>query len=377
MTLPLARTIVRRRRVPLALACAAHLACATPLQAQTTGPIILSPSAVLATDLNPGGTLLIGDLPSFPVTLQWRVPASRSSRELRPVRASSFQVCFYEQGATHDCRARSGTVAVLDVAGTALVTRPVTPSSWWDRYFRRRPPDLTYEYVATLPQSALDKALDWVVIACGGDVRPSCSQSSARSLAFTARDIAIRRIDSHKDTLLGVSAYIEVRNDGRTRGEPFSVVTRAWEVLPNAAGTYVLTDLNDPDVLPTDTVITLRGETYSVASYRQDGRPTGDILGFHRAVFASATWRRDEAEVPQGLPAGQPLRAGTCPTENDPCPTTAMSVLNCNGDVLCWLAPRRTQRPTAFVMHAVVNPGNDYDFDQPDNQDFRRRIILN
>lgn len=372
-----ARRTVRRRNAVLTTALAICLAGVASVHAQSTTPITLSRAPVFATGLSPGDTMLIGDIPGFQVTLHWRAVTSRSETGLPPVRVSSFQVCFYETGTTHDCRARTGVIAMIDVAGNTLTARAIESVPWWDRFFRKRTPDMEYDYVATLPAAALDKPLEWIVIACGGVPKASCSQSTSRRLSFTARDIAIPRIDSQRDSALGVAAYIEVRNDGRTSNEPFVVETTAWEVLPDANGTAALREITDPSVRDTDTVVTASGATYSVQEYRRDGRPTDDIRGFHRAGFGYAQWVRHEPEVPPGVPAGQPLQAGTCLNATDPCPTLPMRVLNCDGDLLCWLAPQRTQRPAAFVMHSIVNRGNDYDFDKADNQDVKGRIILN
>jgi len=296
----------------------------------------------------------------------------------KPVAAAAFHLCFFDSGATHDCVKRTGIRLWMDVPGSGLTSRVIDPLSWLERLKGKRIPRIDYEFTAVLPADLLDRNLQWTVIACGQPPRQGCAQGRSRQLSLTARDLAIKRIDSQRQGQLGVAARIEVRNDGRTVNDPYEIVTEAWEVLPDAGGGDTLRDINDPAVLPTDTVVTVKGETYTVAEYRTSGRATGDIRGFHRAgSFAHTIWHRHESQFPPGVPIGQPLQPGTCANDTDPCPSTAQSVLACDGDTLCYLAAQRTTRPTAFVMHARLLLGNLPDFDPSDNEAFKGRIILN
>lgn len=329
-------------------------------------PIVVSQSPVSATDLSPGDTLLIGDIPTSRVTFHWRSLGAQRSPELRPVNATSFRLCFYVSGAQHDCLAGTGTVAVVAAGGAGFSSTEVTSVSWWDRMTNRRTPTMDYQYAAALPQTVLDRNLEWLVVSCTHSQKQRCSQSRPRHLTLTARDLAVADINADSSGRNGVQPKIKVRNDGRATGGSFTVETRAWEVLPDGSNPRSLKNIGDSNVQGSDIVITRQGELISVADYRSRGLSTLEIIGFHRPGFAQASWTRRNLNEPVPVAAGTPLRPGTC-TAGEDCSAQTAEFRACDDTVTdCSIQATTQTRPVAFVVFARVT-SQPFDFELADN----------
>jgi hypothetical protein len=343
---------------------AAQSRTATPVSGYDFGTTLVPR---VSTPIEPVDTMLIGDIPASTVTLKWsQLPPTKtgSGTAVAPV---TFYPCFWVSGTEHDCRARSGLIALLEVPVNAANRTVVDPLHGWEIFTRKRVPRIDYQYVASLPPAVLDHDLEWTVMTCGQTPKQGCSVGTSRHLSLTARDLAVSDLNGRVGEVDGMVPLVKIRNDGRTTGGTFALRTQMWEVLSDSVRTRSLKDINDPAVLPTDQVVTVRGELIPVSDYRARNLPTDDIRGFHRAGFAQATWSRPAVdEPPNTVPAGTALQPGTCATPDAACDMRTTEIFACDQNVDCILHPNQPL-PAAFVIFSVVNPGLPYDFDAGDN----------
>jgi hypothetical protein len=320
-------------------------------------------------DLAPYGTLLIGDIPTSSVTLRWiQGGFVRALQGPSPGRATRFLVCIYESGSPHDCASGTGTLSVSEAEAHTIPRHELRSGDWKDWGRSKLAPRFAYEYAASLPQTVLDIPVDWQVGACGGAANTTCTFSEVKTLAITARDLAVDRID---DDISGqqLELTVDVRNDGRTTGESYQLDTRVWEVLLQPRSGVPLTDLSNADVRDDDVVITTSGETLPVSDYRSRNLPADQVSGIHRAGFFAQGFLRQVPEVPAPKPAGQPLITGECapgqPAGQDPCNRVHSPEPACE-PAPCLVSP--TRHPSVFVGYATVNSGGvPWDFETGDN----------
>lgn len=319
-----------------------------------------------STPMEPVDTLLIGDIPTSSVTLKWsQLPIVKpgAGTSVAPV---TFHPCFWVSGTPHDCRARTGLVAILDVPASAVTRTIVDPLRGWEIFTRKRVPRVDYQYVASLPSSVLDHDLEWTVMTCGRPPKQGCTVGTSRHLSLTARDLAVHDLNGRAGTNDVMIPLVKVRNDGRTQGGTFELHTKMWEVIPDPVRTRSLKDINDPAVRSTDQVVTRQGTLVLVADYRAQGLPADDIVGFHRSGFALAEWRRRAVDEPPPVPAGTALQPGTCTAAGADCDAQVTEVFPCDEGVPCSLHPNQPL-PAAFVLFSVVNPGLAWEFEREDN----------
>lgn len=333
-----------------------------------------NPSAPV--NLNPSGTLLIGDIPSSTVTLHWTQGGFvRALRGPSPGRAYRFIVCVYPGGAAHDCATGAGVIAVAEEEAQTITRREVLLGDWQDWWRSLLAPRYEYDYPMALSQSALDVAVEWTVGACSEAANTSCTFAEPGTLALTARDLAARRID---DDVNGssITLNIEVRNDGRTSSESYRLDTTMWEILLQPGSGIALTDVNHADVMASDIVITERGEEYPVDDYRNGTRPVSDARGIYRPGWVKSSWSRVVDYLPPPKPGSEPLLPGACNPASgpDPCNDIWDSQPACEPAPCTVTAPRR---PAVYAAFTNVNPGGiPWDFEPADNTRFKNGIYV-
>ena len=318
-------------------------------------------------DLQPYGTLLIGDIPTSTAMLHWTQGGFiRSLRGPSPGRARRFVACFYVGSAAHDCASGTSVVALVEAEAHAITRRELPWGDAFDQLRRFLAPRYDYDFPVSLPPAALDVDLRWTVGACSEPANTTCTFAPEQMLALTARDLAVDRIDDdvqfdNASNATGVAINLDLRNDGRIGNEPLNLETRVWEILRVGSTDDPQTD---PAGAPADhIVITHGGEEIPVVAF-SSGR--ADVLGIHppngvRRVFS--------LEVPDGPPPKSvgPLLPGACNPASGPEPCNPVTVNVAACDAPPCVVPR-PGRAALFAVYSVVNPGGvPWDFDPSDN----------
>lgn len=330
-------------------------------------------------DLQPVGTLVTGDIPTSTVTLHWTQGGIvRSLRGPSPGRAQRFVVCFYQGNAAHDCAAGTGLVTRVEAEAHTITRRELPTGDRLDRLQSLLAPRYDYDFPMPLPQAALDVDLGWTVGACSTAEDASCTFAADQTLALTARDLAVQRIDDdvvydNARRATGVAINLDLRNDGRTSSEPMHLETHVWEILRDGSSDDPLID---PVDVPADhLVITRRGEEIAINAFD----PARDeVLGIHPPQGVRRVFSRDVPDVPPPKPAGSPLLAGSCNAPGafppDPCNGVTANVAACEPEP-CVIA--RPGRAALFAVYAEVNPGRvPWDFDPSDNARSRNGVFV-
>jgi hypothetical protein len=305
-------------------------------------------------DLTPYGTLVRGHIPNSTVTLSWAQPGvMRTLSGPNTGRASRFVICIYPSDPNTSCMLSSGTFVLRESHDASAIphTDAVTISGWgslaaWVE--QQLNPRYRYTLDVTLPPTALDVPLQWAVGACKTTNDATCTYASPQTIALTARDLHINRINFQaSSTDSSVTFEDDIVNEGETSNESFALDTRIWEVIRVPQPPSAQTDVNAAGVDASDVVVTINGEEHPVSDYRSGMRPAAEVLGIHKPAMAAVRWTRTVGDVPS---AGNPLPAEVPPCANDPC------TLN------------TTTRPTILAGWAKAgDPTTRWEFDSTDN----------
>jgi hypothetical protein len=372
---------LRRFSARVVTVCCLLLGASAPALAATRTPKVV-PVPVGPTETTPlvVDTPVIGEFPNMPLALHW-VQDFKPGKPGKPrpayVATTRWLICFYEQGATHDCAQRTGLVYSVDLPASSVPRHEARPLTFWESWTGKRAPRYDYDYTVTLPREAHAKHLAWQVGACSRTTADSCAFSGERRYAYTARDLAISRVDDQLNGSNGINVVVNVRNDGRTSDETFTLETQVWEVVLAEDSNRPLISLSPADlatagVRDTDLVITKSGLEVPLRTYLDRNLPTADVLGIHKAGMTAVRWVRTVQDLPPGPVAPEPLVPGTCPRDSagdDTCGTHIIKYTPCEAD---WCGLSATVRPSVFVLTAQVNRGQLlWDFDPADNAGYK------
>jgi len=319
-----------------------------------------------------------GHVPNTTVALQWRHGGRQlSNPRARP--AAYFVMCVDDPAVVEEkCGEGSAENFVMEWQAPAAIQRSPIGSSMFT------PVPYEYTHDIEVPETALDRELQWTVGACRSENNlQSCNFATpSRRLSLNATDLKADRIDDDV-TNTKLTIKVELANLGETdfAGGEYRVATDVWEIIPNPENcTLPLTNVNLLDNPATDgdesinfSVIKNDGTTDSVLNLplMSGVRDTSDVYAVIRLNGIKKFWAY-EPTVPEdtdGL-ASAALNDGDIKSIK-PCPSSQRNG-GLAGDCVIDVPDDPAFSQRAFASRTRIDPqGTIAEFDETNNQAMR------